>query len=77
MRRVKVTGNTAFFGGGIALNDDQAHLALINTLVTQNTATGTGGGIYNDGGSLSVDGDSSVGDNTPNQCVYGSGGTGC
>ena len=77
LRRVKVTGNTAFFGGGIALNDDQTHLALINTLVTQNTATGTGGGIYNDGGSLSVDGDSSVSDNTPNQCVYGSGGTGC
>jgi hypothetical protein len=59
--------------GGI-FND--ASLTLNATTVTQNTATGPGGGIFNLG-ILTVNAGSSITGNTPDQCFNIGSGTGC
>jgi CSLREA domain-containing protein len=60
--------NTASRGGGIFNRDS---LTLIDSAVTQNTATsglGSGGGIFNDGGTVSIT-NSTVRRNNPDDCV--------
>jgi hypothetical protein len=71
----KVTGNQAEKGGGI-LNAGSADLILDNTAVTSNTAISDdpqlatfGGGIFNDDGTVTLDAQSAVVDNDPNNCV--------
>ena len=54
-------------GGGIA-NEGTLTLAG-QTKVTQNSAEGTGGGVFNDGGTVLLQGAASVTGNTPNDCA--------
>jgi hypothetical protein len=54
-------------GGGI-YNTRKGKLRLIDTLVTQNFAGGDGGGVFNDGGTVSQ-AKTLIIDNTPNDCV--------
>jgi hypothetical protein len=64
----RVHDNTARFGGGI-LNEvfTNSKLAINASQVVQNTATGTGGGIFNEAGTVSL-GAATVTSNTPNNC---------
>ena len=53
INRLKISnGKTAFSGGGISNDGD--FLALINSSVSDNSATGAGGGIYNSGNALTL-----------------------
>ncbi|MFN8677491.1 MAG: hypothetical protein U0Z70_14040 [Thermomicrobiales bacterium] len=76
LKRVLVTGNFAQLGGGVGIHDSLAELTLINTSVKSNDAF-TGGGVYIDGGKLTVGSGSGVAGNTPNDCVSFNGGSGC
>ena len=74
----RVAGNTARKGGGIALALGVVGLDG-STAVTGNTATGAGepgGGVFNAGGRITLDGGAITG-NTPDECVESEGGTGC
>jgi hypothetical protein len=60
-----VSGNTGL-GGGLV---NYGTLRLVGTSVTGNTARREGGGIRNDGGTVTLDGTSTVTGNVPDDCV--------
>jgi len=49
-----VAGNTALNGGGIYNSSSSRTATIINSTITENTATTTGGGIYNNSGTLTL-----------------------
>lgn len=59
-----VNRNDVTAGGGIWSEADT--VMLFNSGVNNNTATSIGGGIYNNGGSVTLDRSSTVKSNTPN-----------
>jgi hypothetical protein len=64
-----VTNNTAVTGGGVY---NQGTLSLQSSAIRMNTATGgpgSGGGVFNEGGTVSIDANSTVSDNVPDDCV--------
>jgi hypothetical protein len=64
-----IYSNESVIGGGIY---SAGSLSLTSTQVYMNTAgraVDGGGGIYNDGGTVSISADSSVHDNVPDDCV--------
>jgi hypothetical protein len=66
-----VTGNLATFGGGIR---NFAALILTGSTVSGNTATDDGGGIFNDGDTMTLDATSRVTGNTADPTDPDSGG---
>lgn len=48
LNTTRVIGNSSQFGGGI-FNEDQGELRINNSTVSSNTASASGGGIFNDG----------------------------
>ncbi len=78
LRDLTVTGGNSASeqgaGGGIFASRN-ATLTLTRVLVTDNTATSSGGGIYNDG-TLILNVGSSISGNSPDQCVDNAG-AGC
>jgi predicted outer membrane repeat protein len=64
-----VTNNTAVSGGGVY---NQGTLSLQSSAIRMNTATGgpgSGGGVFNEGGTVTIDANSTVSDNVPDDCV--------
>jgi hypothetical protein len=64
-----ITDNTAVRGGGVY---NQGTLTLESSAITSNTATGgpgSGGGVFNEGGTVSLDFNSSISNNIPDDCV--------
>jgi predicted outer membrane repeat protein len=55
-------------GGGIYLTGASSDLGLTDSTVSGNTAT-SGGGIFNDGGTVTLTGTNSFFDNVPEDCV--------
>jgi parallel beta-helix repeat protein len=64
-----VSGNTAGRnGGGIYLADSSSSGTLTDSTISSNTAT-SGGGIYNNGGSVTLSGTNLFANNIPDNCV--------
>jgi hypothetical protein len=64
-----VSNNTAVTGGGVY---NQGTLTLESSAITSNTATGgpgSGGGVFNEGGTVTLDSNSSISNNIPDDCV--------
>jgi Right handed beta helix region len=64
-----IADNTAVTGGGVY---NQGTLRLQSSAITRNTATGgpgSGGGVFNDGGTVIIDANSTVSNNVPDDCV--------
>lgn len=76
LTRVSVTGNVAGTGGGGMFIAGTGAVTLNATTVTANTASLVGGEILNQG-TLTVNTDSSITANSPDQCVNSAGGFGC
>lgn len=59
--RCSIVENTASYGGGIQVNEDDAILNLkTGTVIFRNHATKAGGGIYNGSANLNVEGDPQI-----------------
>jgi hypothetical protein len=69
--RALIFENNAQTGAGIFITTDgfASTLALFASTITNNLATQNGGGIDNQGGTVSLDTRSQVRNNTPNNCV--------
>jgi hypothetical protein len=69
--RALIFENNAQTGAGIFITTDgfASTLALFASTITNNLATQNGGGIDNQGGTVSLDAKSLVRNNTPNNCV--------
>lgn len=63
-----VEGNTARSAAGVWVETSSA-LHLVNSAIINNIASVAAGGIYNDGGDVTLDAESSVSDNEPDDCV--------
>jgi hypothetical protein len=63
-----VEGNTAKSAAGVWV-ETFSELHLVNSHVTNNSASETAGGIFSDGGEVTLDNDSSVTDNSPDNCI--------
>jgi hypothetical protein len=64
-----VTNNTAVTGGGVY---NQGTLSLQSSAIRMNTATGgpgSGGGVFNEGGTVVLDSNSTISNNIPDDCV--------
>jgi hypothetical protein len=64
-----VGNNTAVTGGGVY---NQGTLTLESSAITSNTATGgpgSGGGVFNEGGTVILDSNSTISNNIPDDCV--------
>jgi hypothetical protein len=55
-------------GGGIFNGGNKARLTLTSSLITENFANDDGGGVFNEGGTVSQT-DTLIINNTPNDCV--------
>jgi parallel beta-helix repeat protein len=64
-----VSGNTAVYdGGGIYLASAVSSLALTDSTLSSNTAS-SGGGIFNNGGFVTLSGTNNFANNVPDNCV--------
>jgi hypothetical protein len=66
------TATPGFADGGGIYNGDVASLQLVGTLVTRNTsnlAIGSGGGLFNDSGALTLGAGTAIVSNQPDDCV--------
>jgi hypothetical protein len=69
--KAQIAQNDAQNGAGVYQTTDgfATTLALFASSITSNVATQTGGGVFNQNGTVSLDPRSKVANNTPNNCV--------